>query len=214
MATDLTFRWVLLVTALPFLVLIHINFLRLRISRATFYHRNEPLLLAAGVRLGVVACMGGMLLYMAGPQRLHWASVSLPVGLRWFGAALLLASESLFCWGVWCLGDNFSVSLAIFDQHALVQSGPYRWVRHPMYSAVLGIGVAVFLITANYFLAGCLAFAALQVLVLRVPLEEQTLHARFGADYASYTRETGRYWPRFRSLNRARDSSFKARQER
>jgi protein-S-isoprenylcysteine O-methyltransferase Ste14 len=213
---DQTFRWVLLGVGLPFLVAIHANFLRLSLSRATFYHRNEPKLLAAGVRICVVPCIVGMLLYMVDPTRLDWARAPLPSALRWLGAPLLVGSELLFCWALSSLGQSFSVSLAIFDDHTLVQTGPYRWLRHPMYSAVLGIGVALFLVTANGFLVGCLALAALLVTVFRTPIEERTLHAHFGARYAKYASETGRYWPRFHQRARAArhvDESLETPQE-
>ena len=196
MPTEHDFRWALLLVALPFLIAIHANFFRLKLSRATFYHPNEPLLLAAGVRLCVVPCMIGMLLYMFAPERVHWASLPLPAALRWLGVPLLLGAEVLFCWALLSLGQNFSVSLAIFEQHTLVRSGPYRSIRHPMYSAILGICVALFLVTANWFLAGCLVAAALLVTVFRTPLEERTLLERFGSSYASYAARTGRYWPR------------------
>jgi protein-S-isoprenylcysteine O-methyltransferase Ste14 len=196
MPIEHTFRWVLLMVALPFLIAIHANFFRLKLSRATFYHPNEPLLLAAGVRLCVVPCIIGMLIYMRAPQHLQWASMPLPVTVRWAGVPILLAAEGLFCWALFSLGQSFSVSLAIFEQHALITSGPYRFMRHPMYAAIMGISAALFLVTANWFLGGSLGLAALLVTVFRTPLEERTLVDRFGERYARYAEQTARYRPR------------------
>ena len=207
MPIEPTFRWVLLVIALPFLVAIHANFFRLKLSRATFYHANEPLLLAASVRLCVVPCIVGLLLYMRAPQLMQWASVPLPSAARWLGVPIMVAAEALFCWALFSLGQNFSVSLAIFDQHALVTGGPYRFMRHPMYSAIMAMSAALFLTTANWFLGGSLLAAALLVGVFRTPLEERTLSARFGDSYTHYAAHTGRFVPRFTRTANARQES-------
>jgi protein-S-isoprenylcysteine O-methyltransferase Ste14 len=192
------FRNLMLTIAAPFLAFLHLNFFRMRRDRAVFSHRNEPLLLQVAVRLSVLSCMVGMVLYMIDPQRMHWASLPLPAAVRWAGAPLLLAAELSFIWSMQSLDRNFSLSLAIFDDHQLVQHGPYRWSRHPMYASVALILVALFLVTANWFIAGALGVAAVLVVAIRVPLEEATLHARFGEHYARYAARTGRYWPRLR----------------
>ena len=193
-----SFRNSMLVIAAPFLAFLHLNFLRMRRDRAVFSHRNEPLLLQLGVRLSVLACMIGMVLYMIDPQRMQWAGLPLMAAVRWVGVPLLLAAELTFVWAVFSLDRNFSLSLAIFDDHQLVQHGPYRWWRHPMYSSVALISVAMFFVTANWFIGGALGVAAVLVVAIRVPLEEATLHARFGERYARYAAGTGRYWPRLR----------------
>lgn len=191
------FRSVMLAIAAPFLAVIHLSAFRMRRDRAVLSHRNEPLWLQLGVRVSVLSCMVGMVLYMIDPKRMHWASLPLPAAVRWVGAPLLLAAELTFIWSLWSLDRNFSVSLAIFDDHQLVQHGPYRWLRHPMYTSVASILVALFFVTANWFITGALGVAAVLVLAIRVPLEEATLQARFGEHYVCYAAATGRYWPRF-----------------
>ena len=190
-----TYRWLMMLIAAPFLALIHLNFVRIKPTRATFYHPNEPLLLAAAVRLCVVPAIGGMLLYMLEPAFMRWSSLPLPAAVRLAGAPLLLAAEFVFCWSLWSLGRNFSVSLAVFSEHRLIQHGPYRWVRHPMYASIMAMCPALFVLTANWFIAGALALAIPLVVLFRTPLEERTLHGRFGARYGSYAERTGRYWP-------------------
>jgi protein-S-isoprenylcysteine O-methyltransferase Ste14 len=77
--------------------------------------------------------------------------------------------------------------------------GPYRWIRHPLYTFgtlfFLGLG----LIAASWLilLMACLAF---YLLSLRTPKEEAQLLARFGEEYAAYMQQTGRYLPRLSAI--------------
>jgi protein-S-isoprenylcysteine O-methyltransferase Ste14 len=81
-------------------------------------------------------------------------------------------------------------------QATLVTTGPYRWIRHPMYSAALLLLVATALLTANVIIAfGGLGMFAL--LAARSRVEEQRLVDKFGDAYRNYQRTTGRFVPRF-----------------
>jgi protein-S-isoprenylcysteine O-methyltransferase Ste14 len=77
-------------------------------------------------------------------------------------------------------------------------SGPYRWIRHPIYTSFLLILGSTLLITANWFIGSLwLAVTALDVRS-RIKFEEGRLEARFGATYDSYRRSTGSLLPRLR----------------
>ena len=81
------------------------------------------------------------------------------------------------------------------EQATLVTTGPYRWIRHPMYTAALTLGVAATLITANAVMAiGGLGMFAL--LAARSRTEERRLIEKFGDAYRDYQRRTGRFLPR------------------
>lgn len=88
------------------------------------------------------------------------------------------------------LGANWSGTLEMREGHHLVTEGVYRYVRHPMYSAMLAYGIAQAMLLPNW-LAGpssLLAFALL--LFLRVPREEKMLTEQFGALYREYKKRT------------------------
>ena len=72
--------------------------------------------------------------YMFRPSILEWATVPVPEWAQWVGAVLALAVLPLILWVQWALGSNFSTRLHVRDEHTLVTKGPYRWVRHPMYT--------------------------------------------------------------------------------
>ncbi len=90
---------------------------------------------------------------------------------------------------------NLTDTVVTRQQHTLVTSGPYGYVRHPFYVA-FGLAVlAISLVTANWFLFAVGLGAAI-LLVLRTRKEEENLMQRFGVDYRQYMRKTGRFFPR------------------
>ena len=108
---------------------------------------------------------------------------------------MLVVWGVLLVWTFQNLGRNLTDTVVTRKQHTLVTTGPYRWVRHPMYaSAALAI-VGNSLVAANWYLfvVGCLA---LLLLVIRTRKEEQNLIAKFGDDYRNYMQRTGRFVPR------------------
>ena len=77
----------------------------------------------------------------------------------------------------------------------LVTDGPYRWIRHPMYTAFYVLHIAVFFLTANWFIGLTWLAGLTIIIVLRVKREEAMLLARFGDKYNSYMERTGRFLP-------------------
>jgi protein-S-isoprenylcysteine O-methyltransferase Ste14 len=141
----------------------------------------------------------GTLLYLIDPHLMAWASVPLPNEVRWSGAVIGLCSIPLLYWTMSALGKNLTDTEAIRASHTLVTNGPYRWVRHPFYISVFLLVCADSLLAANWFIgvSGLLAFI---LLAIRTRIEERKLVERFGEDYRSYPRQTGRFVPRFRYL--------------
>ncbi len=93
------------------------------------------------------------------------------------------------------LGNNWSITLEVREQHRLVTQGLYHWVRHPMYLALLLYSVGQALVLPNY-VAGPSYGAALVLLVaLRVGPEEQMMVEEFGKEYEEYMARTQRLIP-------------------
>jgi protein-S-isoprenylcysteine O-methyltransferase Ste14 len=134
------------------------------------------------------------------PEILAWAAIPLPVWARIIGIALGIATLLWFIWIHQSLGNNLSVRLRIKDRQILVTDGPYRWIRHPMYSAFYLLHIAVFFLTANWFI-GVTWLAGLTIIIfLRISREEKMLLERFGDQYVSYMKRTGRFMPRIRQV--------------
>lgn len=135
------------------------------------------------------------LLYIAFPRVLAWAALSLPLWSRILGSVLAMVALLWFVWIHRSLGSNHSSRLTIKDRQVLVTDGAYRLIRHPMYSAFYLLHIAVFFLTANWFI-GLTWLAGLSVTIgLRVRREEEMLSRRFGEQYDSYIKRTGRFIP-------------------
>jgi protein-S-isoprenylcysteine O-methyltransferase Ste14 len=82
------------------------------------------------------------------------------------------------------------------SHHELVISGPYQWIRHPLYTTGIVLVLAIGLIAASWFilLLALVALASIRLVV--IPLEERELLTKFGNAYGAYMQRTGRLLPR------------------
>ena len=142
--------------------------------------------------------MAGLIAFIVSPASMAWSAVPLPVWLRWTGAVVGILAGLLLAWTFRSLGANLTDTVVTRTKHTLITTGPYRWIRHPLYTAVALATVANGLVAANWFVlvTGSLAFA---LLVIRCRTEEANLMARFGDEYLAYAAGTGRFLPRLRS---------------
>jgi protein-S-isoprenylcysteine O-methyltransferase Ste14 len=146
--------------------------------------------------------------YILFPHTLSWATVALPLWLRISGIFLGVIALSWFVWVHRSLGNNLSVKLSSKDLQTLVTDGPYRWLRHPMYTTFYILHIAVFFLTANWFIGLTWLTGLTIIIALRVKREEAMLLTRFGQQYDAYMKGTGRFLPRFKfPAGRPRHSS-------
>jgi len=137
------------------------------------------------------------LIYLIAPQLMRWSALPMLMGLRWIGVIAGLVTITLFLWVHRALGENWSTSMQTKEQHTLVTSGPYRWVRHPMYTTMFVWTLAFFLLSANWFVG--ITWLALSILATsRAGEEEAALIEEFGAEYQAYMRRTARFLPGLR----------------
>ena len=139
----------------------------------------------------------GLLAYLAFPPSMSWAKLAIPPGVRLLGLPVGGLALALFYWMFRHLGDNITATSATRPKHVLVTSGPYRWVRHPMYSTGTIFLVAYSLLTANWFIAAMFAGCGI-VVVARIGREEANLLRTFGDEYQAYRNRTGRLLPKLR----------------
>lgn len=137
-----------------------------------------------------------ILAWLFRPDALASLQLPLPAWLRWAGVALYVPSLALLAWVHWTLGTNFSHRLRIRADHRLVTEGPYRWVRHPMYTAFLMLAASYALVTAHLWFAALVPGMILAVVLSRTPREEAMLEARFGEAWHAYRARTGALLPR------------------
>jgi protein-S-isoprenylcysteine O-methyltransferase Ste14 len=116
--------------------------------------------------------------------------------LAWLGAFVFALALWLFHRTHKDLGRNWSVTLQLRDRHALITSGVYRHVRHPMYSAFWLWALAQALLLPNWIAgpAGLVGFGTL--FFLRVGREEELMIQAFNDEYRRYMARTARIVPR------------------
>lgn len=158
------------------------------------WHGEHPLVMVL-LRLSGLALWLSILVYLVNPRWMSWAQVGVPTWLRWLGVGSGTVSIWLVYWLFSSIGTNITQTVAIKAGHRLVTHGPYRWVRHPLYSVGTLMFLSIALMAANWFIAAG-SLVVLLLLTLRLPREEQMLILRFGDEYRRYMQRTGRYLPR------------------
>ena len=193
------FRWLILAVLLSALTVSGYHRARARLGGETVARRREgPLFLALRL-LMALALFGGILAHVVAPDRMTWASFEVPAALRWLGLGLGVLTVPGVHWVLNALGRNVTETVLTKERHELVTGGPYRWVRHPLYTTGLMLFLALGLMAGSWFvlLATVIAFAMLRLAV--IPREEQALLAKFGEQYEAYMSRTGRLMPKMRS---------------
>jgi protein-S-isoprenylcysteine O-methyltransferase Ste14 len=163
-------------------------------AAALFKHRQAGVLLTGAIVLSYVAYTLIVLAFLIQPNWAVWSSVPLPVWMRWLGVIVLLMGAVVVVRGFRDLGRNLTISPSTKEDHKLVTTGSYGWVRHPLYSGVFVQSVGVCLLMANWFAA--VSSATFCVLIaLRTRLEEANLVVEFGDDYRQYQQRVGMFVP-------------------
>jgi len=152
-----------------------------------------PIMLA--LRITGAALWLGVFAYLINPDWMTWSQIQLPAWLRLTGAALGVLADGLLVWVFASLGDNVTPTVVTRAQHTLVTTGPYRWVRHPLYSVGFLSLMSFALLAGSWYIAA-LSVASIVAISLRVPLEESALIARNGEVYRAYAERTGRFLPK------------------
>ena len=101
----------------------------------------------------------------------------------------------LALWIFRTIGKNITSTVETREEHELVTDGPYRWVRHPLYTVGTSFFMSLGIVTANWFV-GLASLVVLVMLLIRLPKEEEKLIERFGDEYRAYMERTGRLLPR------------------
>src|SRR5438552_2624580 len=118
------------------------------------------------------------------------------LAVEWAGVLLTAAGVAVAFWARWHLGANWSGVVTLKENHELIRTGPYKNIRHPIYTgillALLGTAIAVGEVRAIIALA--IAYASFYTKARR---EESFLAEEFGANFTEHQRHTGMFLPRF-----------------
>jgi protein-S-isoprenylcysteine O-methyltransferase Ste14 len=147
------------------------------------------------IRIGGLALWLSPLVYLINPHWMAWSKIGLPEWARWLGVAIGILCVLGVYWLFSSIGSGITPTSATRRQHILVTSGPYRWIRHPLYTVGSSLFVAFGMMADNWFIAG-LGILTFILMAIRTPKEEANLIEKFGDEYREYMKRTGRFFPK------------------
>jgi len=153
-------------------------------------HAGREAALVGLVTLGLVV----QVVWVATPL---FAFADYPLAPGAFGAGVLA-----FVLGLWLLhrshldlGRNWSNTLEVREQHALVVHGVYGRIRHPMYVALLLYSAGQALTMPNWVAGPAFGVAFAVLVAVRLPAEERMMREEFGGQYEAYAARSKRLLP-------------------
>ena len=191
--------------ALMFLAFIALMCIRFYYQSRIYREKRKVQIREGGLSIiaGVVAALTAIVFgaeYLFSPGTFSFAYVlRYPDWLRWLGALLLFGGIALHAAALHHLGQSFHSLVVAKEQHVLVQSGPYRYIRHPIYAAYLLSYLAGGLLASNWVLTFVPVTADAILAAVRMPQEEEVMEEVFGEQYVEYKNRTGRLLPRLRA---------------
>jgi protein-S-isoprenylcysteine O-methyltransferase Ste14 len=117
-------------------------------------------------------------------------------GIQYAGVALTWLGIAFAIWARYCIGANWSGRVTLKVDHQLIRSGPYAFVRHPIYTGLLVANAGAALFIGKW---RCLAALAIFLVEMsrKALKEEKLMVSEFGDRYGEYRRQTGFLVPRF-----------------
>jgi protein-S-isoprenylcysteine O-methyltransferase Ste14 len=156
---------------------------------------------ADGKVMMTIIRIGGLILwltpvvYLVNPNWMAGSKLGFPDWARWFGIGIGVLCVFGIYWLFSNIGSGISPVSTTRKEHKLSTSGPYHWVRHPLYTVGSSFYISFGLVADNWFIItmGILAFI---VMAIRTPKEEANLIEKFGDEYREYMKRTGRFFPK------------------
>jgi protein-S-isoprenylcysteine O-methyltransferase Ste14 len=140
---------------------------------------------------------GAMAAFFIPPLEYLYVAAILPrsAACEWGGVALILLGCALFAWARRTLGAAYSGHLTVTSRQGLVQSGPYRVVRHPAYLGYLLMSLGVCLGYSSLFGLASISLLLLPGLIYRIRTEDRLLERHFQDQFRAYAKRTARLIP-------------------
>jgi protein-S-isoprenylcysteine O-methyltransferase Ste14 len=113
-----------------------------------------------------------------------------------FGVTVTVVGIAFAIWARWHLGENWSATVTLKEGHELISSGPYRYIRHPIYSGMLVAFVGTALALGEYRALISVGIV-LVAFYTKAKKEERFLTQEFGEKFREHSRRTGMFLPKF-----------------
>lgn len=141
--------------------------------------------------------VAGLVLYLVSPPWWTWTSIPLGEWIQWSGVVIALVPIFFIIWVHRHLDKQWSIALELREDHKLIKTGPYVYVRHPMYLGIFIYTMGLMMISLDVLVILFFTFT-IWVNYRRIPREEQMLIQEFGDEYLEYIKRSGRLLPKLR----------------
>jgi protein-S-isoprenylcysteine O-methyltransferase Ste14 len=146
----------------------------------------------------VLICLVTLGILLGAWLAFHVPATTIPdarIFLFWLGILLLYAGIVLRLYAIHVLGAAFTTEVAIAPEQTVIETGPYRLIRHPSYTGLLLTLLGLGLSSTNWLSLLVLMGCALIGLSYRIHVEERVLKKHLGQPYQEYMRRTKRLIP-------------------
>jgi len=161
----------------------------------TMKKREEGAVSKIAGLLGMIGFVS-MVTYAINPNWLSFASLSFPDWVRWTGVGIALLGFALLQWAQVTLANSWSDTPRMMKEQTLITSGPYRTIRHPIYTAFILILGSTLFISSNWLIGLCWAGMTTLEVISRISFEESLMLEFFGEQYREYMKKSGRLLPK------------------
>lgn len=196
METETIFRIILPLLILSFAI--HRGYYVRNFSKpedATLKKREEGIVSRIAGLLGVAGFLS-IIVFVINPDWLAFTRLSFPAWLRWTGVGIALAGFALLQWAQVTLGKSWSDTPRMLKEQTLISAGPYRTIRHPIYTAFLLILGSTLFISSNWLIGLSWTGMTILEIISRIQFEESLMIEYFGDQYRDYMKKTGRLLPK------------------
>jgi len=122
-------------------------------------------------------------------------AIDLPMGIRYAGLAIAVASALFSAWAMWSLGKSYGIRMDLFEGHRLVIDGPYRLTRHPMYLGIVLFHMGATIAMESLALLVITLVYVIPFTLVRIRAEDQVLAAGFGEEFRAFSGRVPAFMP-------------------
>ena len=192
-----TLGWFLLLTGIVYAVGITID---AYVRKEEFWgvkQRGDNLQEERGDRSFWPIALGIMVVFFLSPVEYLYFAIFQPrtVWMEVVGVGLVLLGSILFVWARRTLGRHYSGHVSVKKEQELVQSGPYRIIRHPAYAGYLFTGLGLALGYSSLLGFVSILLILLPATVYRIRVEDRMLAKHFGLQFEEYVQKKKRLLP-------------------
>jgi protein-S-isoprenylcysteine O-methyltransferase Ste14 len=162
--------------------------------------RMEGWPLLIGIRATGLLVLGSIAAWLYNPPWFEPVTVPITESARWLGVACFGCAVAWLLWMFHTLGRNLTDTVVTRRNATFVDYGPYRFIRNPMYTGILMVGLSLGLVLGTWLVPAA-AGLMFTLLALRTKTEEKYLIERFGNQYRDYMARVGRFLPKRARVN-------------